>query len=100
MKTFDLISFFVYFLSKTTKMKKIFYLLCFVLISCTDKNKIEPGDIVKKCVIDSSSVSPPRSTINPDPVFTYYTNCGEILTTNRSGTYHIGDTITYVYKKK
>jgi hypothetical protein len=74
-------------------------LLAFLLTGCKNKNKIEPGDKVVKCVIDSVSTEGPRSTIEPYVRYYYYTKCGERLITNRDDIYKIGDTITYVYKK-
>jgi hypothetical protein len=93
------------------KIKKslpyILVILWFVLIGlaalliegCNSKPKIEPGDKVVKCVIDSMSMEGPHSTIEVNNQYHYYTNCGERVTTNRDDVYHIGDTITYVYKK-
>ena len=74
-------------------------LLAFLLTGCENHNKIEPGDKVVKCVIDSTSIEGPRSTIEPYVRYCYYTKCGQRIVTNRSDIYKIGDTITYVYKK-
>jgi hypothetical protein len=81
-------------------MKKILLGLPFFLISCQGGYTIEPGDIVVKCVIDSLDVKPYVSTIEPYPIYTYYTDCGEKIVTRNNQVYHIGDTVTYVYKKK
>ena len=61
--------------------------------------KINPGDTVTKCVIDSMSMEGPHSTIEVNNRYHYYTECGQRVTTNRNDIYCIGDTITYVYKK-
>ena len=74
-------------------------LLAFLLTGCENNNKIEPGDKVVKCVIDSTSIEGPRSTIEPYVRYCYYTKCGQRIVTERSDIYKIGDTITYVYKK-
>jgi hypothetical protein len=83
-------------------MKKIIFLSSLLLtLGCSQKpNTIEPGDIVVKCVIDSIDVKQERSSIEVGPYYTYYTDCGEKLTTKNNLIYNIGDTITYVYKRK
>lgn len=73
--------------------------LIMVSLGCNVTPKIEPGDKVVKCVIDSMSMEGPHSTIEVNNQYHYYTNCGEKITANRNDVYHIGDTITYVYKK-
>jgi len=82
-------------------MKKFLLpLLLFSIIGCgRTPNTIEPGDVVVKCVIDSVDVKQERSTIEVGPYYTYYTDCGEKLTTKNNSVYKIGDTITYVYKR-
>ena len=81
-------------------MKKlILFSGLFLVIGCSNNNKIEPNDVVKKCVIDSLEVRMERSTIEVGPYYNYYTDCGEVLQTRRSDIYKIGDTITYVYKR-
>ncbi len=81
-------------------MKKILLGLPILLLSCQGGYKIEPGDIVVKCVIDSLEIHPSVSTIEPGSVYVYHTDCGEKITTRNSNVYHLGDTVTYVYKKK
>lgn len=81
-------------------MRNLIFALPIVLFSCESENKIEPGDIIIKCVIDSLQETPSISTIEPNPLFIYYTDCGEKITTRNFGIYNIGDTITYIYKKK
>jgi len=81
-------------------MKKlILFSVLFLIIGCTDNNKIETNDVVKKCVIDSLEVRMERSTIEVGPFYIYHTDCGEVLQTRRNDIYKIGDTITYVYKR-
>jgi hypothetical protein len=82
-------------------MKKILLVsLLFSVIGCvSNPNTIEKGDVVVKCVIDSIDVKQERSTIEIGPYYTYYTDCGEQLTTKNNMVYKIGDTITYVYKR-
>jgi hypothetical protein len=82
-------------------MKKlILFSVLFLVIGCTNNHKIEPNDVVKKCVIDSLEVRMERSTIEVGPFYIYHTDCGELLQTRRSDIYKIGDTITYVYKRR
>lgn len=79
-------------------MRKLL-LLSLLFIGCGDPPKIEPGDKVVKCVIDSMSMKERASVMDIEPTFYYYTKCGERIITHRYDVYHIGDTITYVYKK-
>ena len=83
-------------------MKKFLIpVLLYSIIGCSrTPETIEPGDIVVKCVIDSVEVRTERSTIEYGPYYTYYTDCGERITTKNNLVYNIGDTITYVYKRK
>ena len=74
-------------------------IIAFLVTSCNTPPKIEPGDKVVKCVIDSMEVKEPHSTIEPNNQYFYYTNCGTHIITTRNDVYKIGDTITYVYKK-
>ena len=62
--------------------------------------KIEEGDIVKKCVIDTFYVTESPSTIEYGKRYHYSTDCDEFVITKRNDVYKIGDTITYVYKKR
>jgi len=80
-------------------MKKLIFLSLF-LTSCQEFGKIEPGDIVKKCVIDTMFITDSPSTIEPGNRYHYRTDCGQTFVTRRNNVYHIGDTITYVYKKR
>ena len=69
------------------------------LTSCgKPKNKIEKGDIVQKCQIDSVNVLPQHSTIEPDRKCEYFTSCGSRIVSHE-GAFRVGDTVTYVYKK-
>lgn len=69
-----------------------------VLISgCGEVPKVEPGDEVEKCVVDSVYTTNSRSTIEPESIYHYKTSCGYVVVTKRN-TYKIGDTITYVFK--
>lgn len=81
-------------------MKTILFFGLILLTSCENFGKIEPGDIVKKCVIDTMYITDSPSTIEPGNRYHYRTDCGQVLTTRRNDVYKIGDTITYVYKKK
>lgn len=61
------------------------------------KPMIEPGDVVKKIVVDSMEVLPPHSTIETDNRYRYFTSDStEFITTTK---YRVGDTITAIYKK-
>ena len=73
--------------------------IAFLVTGFNPRPTIEPGDKVVKCVIDSMSMEGPRSTIESNYHYYYYTDCGERVITNRNDVYKIGDTITYVYKK-
>jgi hypothetical protein len=79
-------------------MNKLFLLL--FLTSCQKFPIIEEGDIVKKCVIDSMFITDSPSTIEPGNRYHYRTDCGEVFMTKRNDIYKIGDTLTYVYKKR
>lgn len=82
-------------------MKKLLLLPTFIFfMGCGERPKIEKGDLVCKCIIDSISVKQSVSTIEPEPTYIFYTNCNTKLQSYRDDVYHIGDTITYVYKKK
>ena len=74
-------------------------IIAFVLTGCENRNKIEPGDKVVKCVIDSSWVKQPVAINELTPKYYYKTECGQVFSTDRDDIYKIGDTITYVYKK-
>jgi hypothetical protein len=65
----------------------------------TSANRIEPGDLVIKCVVDSSWTKQGPGTIPVEPNHYVRTSCGEIHKVNNPNVYHIGDTIIYVYKK-
>ena len=76
-------------------------LVIFVVIfmsSCgKSKPMVEPGDVVKKIVVDSVEILPPHSTIEPDNRYRYFTSdSSEFISSTK---YRIGDTITCVYKK-
>jgi len=80
----------------------LFFLSMSLLISILNRKndfKIEEGDIVKRCVIDSMFITDSPSTIEPGNRYHYRTTCGQTIVTRRNEVYHIGDTITYVYKK-
>lgn len=83
-------------------MKKTFLILTsLILLSCeTKEKKIEKGDIVSTCVVDSVWYSPPPSTIEFEGTFYYRTTCGNVLTTKTKQSYLKGDTITFVKKVK
>lgn len=83
------------------KMKKLFWLLIPIFVSCENPFKIEHGDTIKYCVIDTMFITESPSTIEPGRIYHYGTNCDKItITTRRNDVYEIGDTITYVYKKR
>jgi hypothetical protein len=73
--------------------------VAFLLSGCENRNRIEPGDKVVKCVIDSAWVKQPVAINELTPKYYYKTDCGEKFSTDRSDIYKIGDTITYIYKK-
>ncbi len=71
-------------------MKNIIILFVILLVSCNQtKSKIN-----KKCVIQSFKIKQSISTIEPEPVYLYYTDCGNTIKTKSK--YHVGDTITYI----
>jgi hypothetical protein len=82
-------------------MKNILLTLPLLLFGCSfEKPKIEEGDFVLKCVVDSVWIERPKSTLDFGISFHYRTDCNTFLTTREGQYYHIGDTITYVKKKK
>ena len=81
----------------------IIWLILVVLVVITisgcgkPKPMIEPGDVVKKIVVDSMEVLPPHSTIETDNRYRYFTSDStEFISTTK---YRVGDTITAIYKK-
>ena len=78
-----------------------FILVVFVavfMVSCgKSKPLVEPGDVVKKIVVDSVAVLPPHSTIETDNYYKYYTSDSSEFTSRVK--YKVGDTVTTVYKK-
>lgn len=83
-------------------MKKTFLILTSLfLLSCeTKETKIEKGDIVSICIVDSVWYEQPPSTIEFEGTFYYRTTCGNVLTTKTRQSYLKGDTITFVKKVK
>lgn len=83
-------------------MKKTFLILTSLfLLSCeTKETKIEKGDIVSTCIVDSVWYEQPPSTIEFEGTFYYRTTCGNVLTTKTRQSYLKGDTITFVKKVK
>ena len=81
---------------------KILFLLPFILFTLSFEKtpKIEKGDLVCECIIESVQIKESISTIEPEPIYIYQTNCKTVLSTNNGDIYHVGDTITYVYKKR
>jgi hypothetical protein len=63
-------------------------------------NKIGEGDAVKKCVIDTMYVTESPSTIEYGKRYNYKTSCDEVILTKRNNIYEIGDTLTFIYKKR
>ena len=80
------------------------FFISFVLIaSILNKSRydeIEEGDIVTKCVIDTFYVTESPSTIEFGKRYHYSTDCDEFVITKRYDLYDIGDTITFIYKKR
>ena len=77
------------------------FLVIFVVIFISGCGKprplVEPGDVVKKIVVDSVETLPPHSTIEPDNRYRYFTSdSSEFISSTK---YRVGDTITCVYKK-
>jgi hypothetical protein len=72
--------------------------IAIALAGCGKPNSlIEPGDVVKKIVVDSVVVLPPHSTIETDKTYRYYTSdSSEFISRTK---YKVGDTIINVYKK-
>lgn len=83
-------------------MKKIFILLTVsFLLSCNKKEmKIEKGDVVSTCVVDSVWVKQPISTLEFEYRYCYSTTCGNKGYTKGRQVYCIGDTILFVKKFK
>ena len=76
-------------------------LVATLLTGCSKpSNRIEPGDLVIKCVVDSTWTKQGPATIPVEPNYYIKTSCGEIHKVNNPNVYHVGDTITYVYKKQ
>ena len=78
----------------------ISFVLIASILNRTNYNEIEDWDIVKKCVIDTFYVTESPSTIEYGKRYHYSTDCDEFVITKRNDVYKIGDTITYVYKKR
>lgn len=80
------------------------FFISFVLIASilnkSSYNKIEAEDIVKRCVIDTFYVTESPSTIEYGKRYHYSTDCDEFVITKRYDLYDIGDTITFIYKKR
>ena len=76
-----------------------FFVLTFISVS-RQHPKIEEGVIIKKCVIDTFYITQSPSTIEYGNRYHYITDCDEFVITKRNDVYKIGDTITYVYKKR
>ena len=77
------------------------FLVIFVVIFISGCGKprplVEPGDVVKKIVVDSVETLPPHSTIEPDNRYRYFTSdSSEFISSTK---YRVGDTITCIYKK-
>lgn len=69
--------------------------------SCNNTNhnyKIDDNDSVSLCVIDSVWSKSNPSTLNPEPLHFFRTECGNVHCTNKK-IYKIGDTIVYVWRK-
>ena len=74
-------------------MKNIIILFVILLVSCNQtKSKIN-----KKCVINNVEIKQSISTIEHEPVYLYYTDCGSTIKTKSKR--HVGDTITIEFKK-
>jgi hypothetical protein len=71
-----------------------------LFVSCVDSPKIEQGDRVENCIIDTFYRLPQISVMDIEPKYRYTTDCGFKFTTTRNDVYKIGDTIKIVYKKK
>jgi len=51
-------------------------------------------------VIDTMYITESPSTIEFGKRYNYKTDCDELIMTRRSDVYKIGDTITYVFKRR
>jgi hypothetical protein len=75
----------------------VIFVIVFMSGCGKQKPLIEPGDVVKKTIVDSVEVLPPHSTIEIDNRYRYFTSDStEFITTTK---YRVGDTITAIYKK-
>lgn len=81
-------------------MKRLILITTIVsLTSCVNKLTVSNDDTIKKCVINRFDITYPSSTIEPGYRYNYYTECGEKITVRQTNLYHIGDTVTLIYKK-
>lgn len=69
-----------------------------LITSCGEKPKITKDDLVKQCVITSMVEKERISVMDIEPSYIFTTECGTKFTSKRDDVYHIGDTVTYVYK--
>ena len=70
------------------------------ILNKTTYDEIEDGDVVKRCVIDTFYVTESPSTIEFGKRYHYSTDCDEFVITKMYDLYDIGDTITFIYKKR
>ena len=70
-----------------------------IFVGCVDSPRIEDGDCVENCIIDTFYRLPQVSVMDIEPKYRYITDCDFKFTTTRSDIYKIGDTIKIVYKK-
>jgi hypothetical protein len=77
----------------------LLFLVALNLTSCgKPKNKIQNGDFIIKCRIDSIHVLPQHSSIEPDRKWEYFTSCNTKIV-GLSNSYKLGDSVTYVLNK-
>lgn len=79
----------------------ILLLITLLLTSCggSESNyEVTKKDSVIQCVVDSTWSNSSPSTIQPNNIYYFRTECGNTHCTNRK-IYKIGDTITYIWKK-
>ena len=69
-----------------------------ILVNSCNVPKVEPGDDIVTCIVDSAYIKKPESVADYKPVHVFHTNCGHNLYSERES-YKKGDTITYIYKQ-
>lgn len=71
-----------------------------LFVGCVDPPKIEEGDRVENCIVDTIQRLPQVSVVDIEPKYMVITDCDFKFTTTRKDIYKIGDTVKLVYKKR